>query len=219
MIALDVNTTTREVFGNITPWMRVVFFVMIAASLGVLAWQVVAHVRQWRKGRPGGFERRLAGLAATAHRLCAGAEARAQKIARRPPSPATLQWLRRAHDRHHASRDRSRWSLLLPSRLVLSLIYELTMDVFGVAFCLGCLLAMYRRAFQRPAEPRPQLARLVAARQSPRPWSHRLCGRSAPPALHAGATVDGALVDRRLADRYHDLARDRRAAPPRRCTS
>ncbi|TMK08632.1 MAG: 4Fe-4S dicluster domain-containing protein, partial [Alphaproteobacteria bacterium] len=30
------------------------------------------------------------------------------------------------------------------------LIYELTMDVFGVAFIIGCLLAMYRRAFQRP---------------------------------------------------------------------
>ena len=29
------------------------------------------------------------------------------------------------------------------------LIYELTMDVFGVAFILGCLLAMYRRAFSR----------------------------------------------------------------------
>ena len=29
------------------------------------------------------------------------------------------------------------------------LIYELTMDIFGVAFCLGCLLAMYRRAFAR----------------------------------------------------------------------
>ncbi len=29
------------------------------------------------------------------------------------------------------------------------LIYELTMDVFGVAFIIGCLLAMYRRAFKR----------------------------------------------------------------------
>ena len=29
------------------------------------------------------------------------------------------------------------------------LIYELTMDVFGVAFIIGCLLAMYRRAFRR----------------------------------------------------------------------
>jgi hypothetical protein len=51
MIALDVNSTTREVFGNIAPWMRVVFFGMIAASLAVLGWQVLNHVRQWRKGR------------------------------------------------------------------------------------------------------------------------------------------------------------------------
>src|SRR5204862_6318478 len=29
------------------------------------------------------------------------------------------------------------------------LIYELTMDTFGVAFIVGCLLAMYRRAFRR----------------------------------------------------------------------
>src|SRR5207302_10681518 len=29
------------------------------------------------------------------------------------------------------------------------LIYELTMDIFGVAFIVGCLLAMYRRAFKR----------------------------------------------------------------------
>ncbi len=57
MIALDVNSTTREVFGNIAPWMQVVFFVMIATSLGLLGWQVLAHLRQWRKGRPGGFER------------------------------------------------------------------------------------------------------------------------------------------------------------------
>ena len=30
------------------------------------------------------------------------------------------------------------------------LIYELTMDVFGVAFILGCLLALYRRTFRKP---------------------------------------------------------------------
>ena len=31
------------------------------------------------------------------------------------------------------------------------LFYELTMDVFGVAFCLGCLLAMYRRGLRATA--------------------------------------------------------------------
>ena len=51
------KTATREVFGNIAPWMQVVFFVMIGASIGVLVWQVVTHVRLWRKGQPGGFER------------------------------------------------------------------------------------------------------------------------------------------------------------------
>ena len=53
----DLNNATREVFGNIAPWMHVVFFVMIAASIGVLGWQIMAHVRLWRKGQPGGFER------------------------------------------------------------------------------------------------------------------------------------------------------------------
>ena len=53
----DMNNATREVFGNIAPWMRVVFFIMIAASIAVLVWQVVARVWLWRKGQKGGFER------------------------------------------------------------------------------------------------------------------------------------------------------------------
>ena len=45
--------------------MQVVFFTMIALSIGVLGWQVLAHFRQWRKGRPGGFEREPARLASS----------------------------------------------------------------------------------------------------------------------------------------------------------
>ena len=52
-----MNNATREVFGNIAPWMQVVFFVMIALSVGAIVWQVMARVRLWRKGQPGGFER------------------------------------------------------------------------------------------------------------------------------------------------------------------
>ena len=52
-----MNNATREVFGNIAPWMRVVFFIMIAASIAVLVWQVVTRVWLWRKGQRGGFER------------------------------------------------------------------------------------------------------------------------------------------------------------------
>src|SRR5437870_13232398 len=53
----DMNNATREVFGNVAPWMRVVFFIMIAASIAVLVWQVAARVLLWRKGQQGGFER------------------------------------------------------------------------------------------------------------------------------------------------------------------
>src|SRR5256884_9845200 len=53
----DMNNATREVFGNIAPWMRVVFFIMIGASIAVLVWQIAARVWLWRKGQKGGFER------------------------------------------------------------------------------------------------------------------------------------------------------------------
>ena len=46
-----MNNATREVFGNIAPWMQMVFFVMIAVSIGAIVWQVMGHVRLWRKGR------------------------------------------------------------------------------------------------------------------------------------------------------------------------
>ena len=49
----DMNNATREVFGNIAPWMRVVFFIMIAASIAVLVRQVVTRAWLWRKGQKG----------------------------------------------------------------------------------------------------------------------------------------------------------------------
>ena len=56
MTTAELNNATREVFGNVAAWMRVVFFIMIAASVAVLMWQVVARAWLWRKGRHGGFE-------------------------------------------------------------------------------------------------------------------------------------------------------------------
>ena len=144
----DVNNTTREVFGNIAPWMRVVFFVMIAASIGVLVWQVMTHVRIWRKGQPGGFERdwrvwirRLVTYALAqkrVHRKSLGALLHLLLFSGFVVLTIGTTLLMIAYDGpyyfHHG------WYYL---------IYELTMDVFGVAFIVGCLLAMYRRAFQR----------------------------------------------------------------------
>jgi Fe-S oxidoreductase/nitrate reductase gamma subunit len=144
----DVNNATREVFGNIVPWMQVVFFAMIAASLGVLVWQVAAHVRLWRKGQPDGFEhdwrvwiRRLVTYALVqkrVHRKSLGAFLHLLLFSGFSVLTIGTTLLMIAYDGpyyfHHG------WYYL---------IYELTMDVFGVAFILGCLLAMYRRAFRR----------------------------------------------------------------------
>ncbi len=144
----DVNNVTREVFGNIAPWMRVMFFVMIAASIGVLVWQVVARLRLWRKGQLGGFEhdwrvwiRRLVVYALAqkrVHRKALGALLHLLLFSGFVVLTIGTTLLAIAYDGpyyfHHG------WYYL---------IYELTMDVFGVAFIVGCLLAMYRRAFQR----------------------------------------------------------------------
>jgi Fe-S oxidoreductase/nitrate reductase gamma subunit len=150
MLAIAMDNATREVFGNIAPWMQVVFFAMIAASIGVLAWQVMTRVRLWRKGQPGGFERdprvwiqRLIVYALAqkrVHKKSLGALLHLLLFSGFVVLTIGTTLLGIAHDGpynfHHG------WYYL---------IYELTMDVFGVAFCLGCVLAMYRRAFQRPA--------------------------------------------------------------------
>ncbi len=144
----DINNATREVFGNIAPWMRVVFFIMIAASIAVLVWQVVSRAWLWQKGRQGGFERdwrvwvqRLAVYAAAqkrVHKKTLGALLHLLLFSGFVVLTIGTTLLAIADDGpyyfHHG------WYYL---------IYELTMDIFGVAFIVGCLLAMYRRAFKR----------------------------------------------------------------------
>jgi hypothetical protein len=51
-----MNDATREVFGNIAPWMRIVFFGIMAVSAGWPIWQVWSRARLWRKGQRGGVE-------------------------------------------------------------------------------------------------------------------------------------------------------------------
>ncbi|MBX3744446.1 MAG: respiratory nitrate reductase subunit gamma [Verrucomicrobiae bacterium] len=141
---------TREVFGNISPWMRLAFYALMLASMGFLAWRVAWRARLWWQGRPGGFERdwrvwirRLAVYAA------------AQKRVHRKSLGAVLHILLF-----------SGFVVLTIGTTLLAiadqgpvnfhqgtyyLLYELTMDVFGVALCVGCLLALYRRWAIRPA--------------------------------------------------------------------
>jgi Fe-S oxidoreductase/nitrate reductase gamma subunit len=144
----DVSHATRQVFGNIAPWMQVVFFIMIAASIGVLIWQIAARALLWRKGLRGGVEQdwrvRIQRLVVYAlaqkrvHKKTLGALLHLLLFSGFVVLTIGTTLLAIAYDGpyyfHHG------WYYL---------IYELTMDVFGVAFILGCLLAMYRRAFRR----------------------------------------------------------------------
>jgi Fe-S oxidoreductase/nitrate reductase gamma subunit len=143
------NSATREVFGNIAPWMRVVFFAMILVSMSWLAWQLEKHRRRWRMGKRPGFER---DWRVWVERLVV--YAMAQKRVHKKSLGALMHLLLSsgfivlaigttllaiAYDGpyyfHHG------WYYL---------IYEATMDVFGVAFCLGCVLALYRRVARKP---------------------------------------------------------------------
>jgi Fe-S oxidoreductase/nitrate reductase gamma subunit len=143
-----MNDATREVFGNVAPWMRVVFFGLMAVSIAWPIWQVWARVRLWSKGRRGGIKQNWK---VRIERLIV--YALAQKRVHRKSLGALLHLLLFSgfvvltigttllaiaydgpYDFHHG------WYYL---------IYELTMDVFGVAFIIGCLLAIYRRAFRR----------------------------------------------------------------------
>jgi Fe-S oxidoreductase/nitrate reductase gamma subunit len=143
-----MNGATREVFGNISPALRVVFYVVILASIAVMAAQIWARYRLWNQGRAGEIERNPG---VVLRRLL---RALAQERVTRKSLGGFLHLL------------------LFSGFLVLTLgttllgiahygpvnfhhgwyylIYELTMNVFGLAFIVGCVLALYRRAFARP---------------------------------------------------------------------
>ena len=143
-----MNDATREVFGNIAPWMRVVFFGMIAVSIAWPIWQIWARARLWRKGQNAGVEQnwmvRIEQLIIYAlgqkrvYRKSLGAFLHLLLFSGFVVLTIGTTLLAIAYDGpydfHHG------WYYL---------IYELTMDTFGVAFIIGCLLAMYRRAFRR----------------------------------------------------------------------
>jgi Fe-S oxidoreductase len=145
----SMNAATREVFGNISPWMHAVFYGLMVASIGVLAVQVANRTRLWWLGRPGGFEkdwrlwvRRLVVFALAqkrVHRKSLGAALHVLLFCGFVILAIGTTLLTIAY-----------WGPVNFYRGWFYLFYKLTMDVFGVALCAGCLLAMFRRMGWRP---------------------------------------------------------------------
>jgi Fe-S oxidoreductase/nitrate reductase gamma subunit len=141
---------TREVFGNIAPWMRAVFYGLMAASMGVLVLRIGARARLWWKGTPKWEQQDWRpGL----RRLLVFALG--QKRVRRKSAGAFM----------HLLIFSGFLVLTIGTTLLMIahagpvyfhvgwyyLFYELVMDVFGLAFCIGCCMALHRRFFRRPA--------------------------------------------------------------------
>lgn len=147
--ATNLKQVTREVFGNVAPWMQGLFYALMALSIAVLVWRVVTRARLWAKGQPGGFERDWKLWARRLAVFAAG-----QKRVHRKSLGAVL----------HILLSSGFVILTIGTTLLMIahagpvyfhvgwyyLFYELTLDVFGVAFIVGCLLAFYRRRFARP---------------------------------------------------------------------
>lgn len=143
-----MNGPSREVFGNVQPWMQGLFYIMIAASIGVAAWRLWGRVQLWRQGNPGDYERdwrvwfrRLSEYALLQKRVVRASLGGVLHLMLFSgflvlTIGTTLLFI------SHAGpwKFHSGWYYLF---------YELAMDVFGAAFCVGCALALYRRLYRR----------------------------------------------------------------------
>jgi Fe-S oxidoreductase/nitrate reductase gamma subunit len=144
---------TREIFGNIPSWARVLFYLFAAAAVATWAYGILARARLWLKGRCDGERTRLTaaverfvgdvlvqrrvlrrGFASAAHvllfsgfivllvgtTLIAIEHVLADLLGRTPNNPVFHKGIYFG-------------------------VYEVVMDVFGVALIAGCAMFLYRR--------------------------------------------------------------------------
>ena len=158
-------TPTRETFGNIPYGSVVLFYCLTVATMAVFAYGVWRRFRLWRQGAPigmrelvtGGCQQICARLKPGLRRLLADGLGQKRVRGRGLPSAAHLTlfagfmvlllgttlleldhivgWISKALQFHHGT---------------YYVIYEFTLDVFGLLFLAGCVLFFWRRT-RRPA--------------------------------------------------------------------
>jgi Fe-S oxidoreductase/nitrate reductase gamma subunit len=144
---------TREVFGNISFPEQLLFYCLMAGSLGWMAWSFRERARLWGRGKRVTLDEWPARL-----RRVLG-EALGQRRIRRPRRPGTGGPLL------HTLLFYGFLTLFIGTVLLeidhvsplkfhrgwYYLSYEVTLDLFGLAFLAGCALALVRRLVRRPA--------------------------------------------------------------------
>jgi heterodisulfide reductase subunit C/nitrate reductase gamma subunit len=158
-------TPTRETFGNIPTSSEVAFYVLAAVAMAVFSWGVWRRFQLWRQGRPiharellaGNLRQILAKLKPGAHRVIFEGFGQGRVRGRGLPSWA------------HGLLVFGFLMLLLGTTLleidhlaamvsdklhfhhgIYYVIYEFTLDAFGLLFLAGCTLFFWRR-LRRPA--------------------------------------------------------------------
>ena len=160
---------TREIFGNVPPWAKACFYVLAAAAIATFAHGCYRRVKLWRRGRKTSrpeqvparrdsgkyvstlnrllrdvlLQRRMRGtrpLASTAHKLLfTGFVVLFIGTILIAIEHVAASLAGRAHD-----------NPLFHKGLYYA-AYEVTLDLFGVAFLVGCALLIYRRLRRPPS--------------------------------------------------------------------
>jgi len=158
-------TPTRETFGNISHGAVVVFYCLTVLTMAVFAYGVWRRFKLWRQGVPigvrelivGSFQQIFARLQPGLRRLLTDGLGQKRVRGRGLPSSAHISlfagfmvlllgttlleldhiagWISKALQFHHG---------------IYYVIYEFTLDVFGLLFLVGCVLFFWRRT-RRPA--------------------------------------------------------------------
>jgi Fe-S oxidoreductase/nitrate reductase gamma subunit len=156
---------TRETFGNIPHSSQVIFYGLTVVTMAVFAYGIWRRFKLWRQGAPIGLKQLMAGsLQQIWARLQPGArrlwvEGLGQKRVRGRGLPSWAHGLLFAGfmmlflgttllEIDHLSSGIS--EALHFHRGTYYVVYEFTLDVFGVLFLIGCILFLWRRT-RRPA--------------------------------------------------------------------
>jgi heterodisulfide reductase subunit C/nitrate reductase gamma subunit len=158
-------TPTRETFGNIPPASQAVFYVLAVVAVAVFAGGVWRRFQLWRQGRPiharallaGNLKQILARLKPGARRVVIEGFGQGRVRGRGLPSWAhgllvfgflmLLLGTTLLEIDHLAAMLSEKFHF---HRGVYYVIYEFTLDVFGLLFLAGCALFFWRR-LRRPA--------------------------------------------------------------------